>query len=830
LRRTRLSLAALAVASSAVLGLPTVALAAPGEPASESAAPAADTTASAAPTGDAATPTGTDVASDTGTPTDAGSTADTEPAAAETPAAVEAAPTETPAATTTETPAETPAAEVAAAEAPVAAAAAPATPVQVLAMNDFHGRISPQAGGDGQLLTTGTGPGPDGQTGTSDDGTELVGGAAYIAKAVQDAQTSFVGAGGAAASSWFVGAGDLVSASPFNSSVFKDEPTIEVLNALGLDYSSVGNHEFDRGLQELYRVSAATDGSNGDDVTACEGIEVGVTGCFGDEGHEFEGADFPYLAANVVRGTGAAAEPILPPYALLDAGDGKRVALIGVVTTDTPNIVSPTGIAGLTFLDEADTVNRYADELTAPDFPGGPVNAIGVLVHEGGTVPSAPNSYNGCVGALAGTPIEAINAAIDPSVDFIVSAHTHVPYNCSLPVPNGEPRMVTQAGFYGKAITDIRFSLDAAGEVMRSTATATNVPVRRTGVTPDPRVQAIVAYWEARAAEEGSVSVGSQTADLDRAYLNGATSRERESALGNLVADAQLAYAQATASLGGADVDVAFMNPGGLRADINCVSTGAGDPDGNITYAETFAVQPFSNTVNTVDLTGAGIEQVLEQQWATRSGAASFLQLSVSGLTYEFDARNTSDRIDPASIRVGGQLLSLTATYKVAANSFLIAGGDSFTAFVSGRPAGAVAVTGGNDVDAFNAYVLDASPVGPPALDRASSLDPANSWDDDGSGAGSCSPVAAPGGTPVATPLPTPGPEPTAQVDGGAVAHPMTPDLQGVVATRGSGSTRGSLAYTGAPVTGMLGLGGALVAGGGVLMAAGYRRRRGLAD
>jgi 5'-nucleotidase len=245
--------------------------------------------------------------------------------------------------------------------------------------------------------------------------------------------------------------------------------------------------------------------------------------------------------------------------------------------------------------------------------------------------------------------------------------------------------------------------------------------------------------------------VGSQTADLDRAYRAGTAVRDAESGLGNLVADAQLDYARATPSLGGPDVDVAFMNPGGLRADMNCASSGATDPDGNITYAETFSVQPFSNTVNTVDLTGAGIEEVLEQQWATRSGAASFLQLSVAGLTYAFDPRKTTDRVDPASIRIGGRPLVPTATYKVAANSFLIAGGDSFAAFVTGRPGGATAVTGANDVDAFNAYVLANSPVSPPALGRAVSLDPANSWDDDGSGTGPCNPAGA-------APAPTPGP------------------------------------------------------------------------
>ncbi|MGY1697411.1 bifunctional metallophosphatase/5'-nucleotidase [Geodermatophilus sp. SYSU D00814] len=602
---------------------------------------------------------------------------------------------------------------------PAAAQAAPGSgngglPVQLIAMNDFHGRISPQSGGDGELVTS---PGPDGDyTTAADNVVEKVGGAANIATTLAGIREDW---GGPEKNTFFVGAGDLVSASPFNSSVFKDEPTIEVLNALGLDFSAVGNHEFDRGQEELYRISGATDGQFSDDVEACEGVTVGVDGCFGEGEHAFEGAQFPYLAANVTDT--ATGKPILPPYEIVQTTGNRRVGLIGVVTDDTPNIVAASGIEGLTFGDEATAVNRYAAELQTQG-----VQAIVVMVHEGGTQ-GAGGGFDRCVGDMAGTPIGAINAAVAPSVDVIISAHTHVPYDCVLPDPAGNPRLVTQAGFYGKALTDIRFRLGSDGDVVRSTATATNVPVRQT--SPDPEIASIVSYWEARAAEAGNVPVGRQSADLDRAYRAGAPVRDSESSLGNLVADAQLAAFP--------DADVAFMNPGGLRADINCA---AGTPVGTITYAETFAVQPFSNTVNSVTLTGAGIEQVLEQQWATRSGAASFLQLSVSGLTYSFDPRRpVGDRIDPASILIGDAPLDLGATYTVVANSFLIEGGDSFTAFRTARPAGETAVTGPNDVDAFNAYLAaQDTAVAPPALTRATSLDPAQPFDDDRSGRGPC--------------------------------------------------------------------------------------------
>ncbi|SSC24867.1 5'-Nucleotidase/apyrase, partial [Klenkia terrae] len=705
---------------------------------------------------------------------------------------------------------------------PSAASAAPGdTQVQFIAMNDFHGRIAPQSGGDGQLLTTGTGNGPDGVAGTADDGTELVGGAAYISAAVQARQAAFAASSGNGAS-YFVGAGDLISASPFNSSVFRDEPTIEVLNAMGLDVSAVGNHEFDRGQEELYRVSAATDDDFSDDVTACEGVTPGVDGCFGDDGHEFEGAEFPYLAANVVEGTTIADAPILPPYELLDAGDNKRVALIGVVTSDTANIVSPDGIAGLTFLDEAETINYYSDLLTDPAFPGGPVEAIGVLIHEGGSVPSAPQSYNGCAGALAGTPIAGINAAINTgdgaAVDFIVSAHTHVPYNCTLPGGSDGNRLVTQAGFYGKVISDIRLELGADGDVDRTTSVATNVPVLRTGVTPDPTVQAIVDYWEARASEAGSVQVGSQTGDLDRAYRAGAAVRDSESSLGNLIADSQLAYARSVASLGGPDVDVAFMNPGGIRADINCASSGAGDPNGNINFAETFAAQPFSNTVNTVELDVAAIDAILEQQWAARPTTVNFLQLSVSSnLRYDFDDRlPLGQRV--SNITLDGAPLPASGTLTVAANSFLITGGDSFKAFTTYVAPGSTVVTGGNDVDALNAYVLAGSPVTPPAVDRANSLNPAATYDDDGSGLGPCDLTSTPGGTGG-----TPG-------EGGATpGAPGTPGTQ-PVANPGNGIAAGNLANTGAATGQLTALGAGLLLAGVVATAAGYRRGRGVTE
>jgi 5'-nucleotidase len=616
----------------------------------------------------------------------------------------------------------------------VAEAAPKQIPVQLLTMNDFHGRIAETSGGDSQIIT---GPGDDGiygpnAAGVTDDKFLLVGGSAHIAATVDRLQAAFAG------ESFFVGAGDLISASTFESSFFKDEPTIEALNAMGLDVSAVGNHEFDRGTQELRRISGATDDIDG--VTACEGITVGVDGCFGNgDGHDFHGTDFPYLAANVLsKETG---QPMLPPYEILDidgrAGD-QRMAVIGVVTDTTPTIVSPDGITDVEFIDEADAVNRYAAELKQQG-----IKAIAVLVHEGGEVDSPAPAFdqiNACAN-LRG-PIVDINNRVDEQVDVIISAHSHQAYNCMLTDPAGQPRLVTQAGFYGRLVTDIRLTVNSvSGEVDRSASSygAANVPVVRAG-TGDAEVASIVQYWKDRAAVAGSVVVGRQTADLDRAYRSGRAVRDRESSLGNLIADAQLAAAKSSTVLGGGDL--AIMNPGGIRADINCAApAGSTQANGDITFAETFEVQPFSNTVNAVNLTGAAIEQILEQQWAVRGGSLSFLQLSVSSnVRFEFDPNApVGARIDPAKVTVNGVPLDLGGAYRVVANSFLIGGGDSFTAFRDGRVAGSTPVTGPNDVDAFNAYlVAQQDRVAPPALNRAVSTDPAQPFDDDRTGTGAC--------------------------------------------------------------------------------------------
>jgi 5'-nucleotidase len=576
----------------------------------------------------------------------------------------------------------------------------PSIPVQLLAMNDFHGRIQLTSGNDALLVT---GPGDDGVYGTSDDKTETVGGAANVAATVEQLQSSFRAANGADAASYFVGAGDLISASPFVSSSFKDEPTIEVLNAMGLDASSVGNHEFDRGTEELRRISAATDGTYTDDVKACAGVsEVAGTGCFTDStGKPFHGTDFPYLAANVVsKSTG---EPMLPPYQIFDVGGGEKIGLIGVVTKDTPNIVSPDGVADVQFIDEADAINYWTPRLIRQG-----IKAIGVLIHEGGEQKGAAAANpNGC-DQLAG-PIVDINNRVSDQVDVIVSAHTHQAYNCLLPVPGGSDRLVTSAGYYGRAVSDIRLMIKpTSGDVDRqATYAATNVPVVRGQA--DAKVQDIVDYWAQRAQKSNPV-VGSVTADIKRAYKGTTEDRESESSLGNLIAQTQLVALQQPQY---GNPVIGLMNPGGLRADILFGKSASGEAPGVVTYSELSDVQPFGNVLGATTLSGADIKQILEEQFQVR-GQRNQLMLGTSdGFAFSYDlSRNYGDRI--TSVTLNGIPLDPATGYRVVTNTYLLQGGDQFPSFLKGTNT----VSGPVDLEATVAYFQTHSPVSPPLVNH----------------------------------------------------------------------------------------------------------------
>ncbi|MDG9695172.1 bifunctional metallophosphatase/5'-nucleotidase [Streptomyces sp. DH17] len=541
--------------------------------------------------------------------------------------------------------------------------------VQLLSFNDLHGNLEPPAGSSGRV----TEHQPDGTTKTID-----AGGIEYLATHLREARKgnrySITAAGG-----------DMVGASPLLSGLFHDEPTIEALNKLDLDVTSVGNHEFDEGAKELARLQ------NG----GCHPTE----GCYTDE--EFEGADFPYLAANVLdEKTG---KPILKPYWVWKH-KGVKVGFIGVTLEGTPDIVSAEGVKGLTFKDEVETIDKYAKVLQRQG-----VKSIVALVHEGGFPASSSYNYDcdspGAGDGISG-PIADIAKNVTPQVDALVTGHTHAAYVCTIPDPAGKPRMVTSASSFGRLYTDTTLTYDrATGDIARTAVKSANHVVTR-DVPKAPDMTRLIDKWSTLAAPIGNRAIGYVSGDIDR---NGT-----ESPLGDLIADAQLAYGRSQDP----ETDLALMNPGGIRAPLTYAASGS-EGDGVVTYAEGFTVQPFANTVNLKDYTGAQLIQVLKEQVTGPNEAApKILQIS-SGLTYTLDLTKTgADRVVTDSIRLNGAPIDPSATYRVASNSFLAGGGDGFPTLNEGTNE----LVGADDLTALEQYLTANSsaddPIAPPAADR----------------------------------------------------------------------------------------------------------------
>ena len=424
-------------------------------------------------------------------------------------------------------------------------------------------------------------------------------------------------------------AGDLIGASPLLSALFHDEPTIEAMNELGLDFNAVGNHEFDEGVDELLRMQYG----------GCHPVD----GCL--DGDDFAGAEFQFLAANVRYKHND--KPIFPAYKIRSFG-GAKVALIGLTLEGTPDIVSASGIAGVNFFDEAATINALIPEIKAKG-----AETIVVLIHEGGS-PTALN-YNGCTGV--GAPIVNIVNATDGEVDLFITGHTHQPYNCVI-----DNRPVTSAFAFGRLVTDVDMTIDrATGEP--STMAVNNKIVTR-DVAKDTVQTALIAEYNAIAAPLANRVIGSITTAITRT-ANGAG----ESALGDVIADAQLFDTQGP----GFDAVVALMNPGGIRADLTYPSSSAGEGDGNVTYGEMFTVQPFGNNLVTMTLSGAQMKTLLEQQFCNEAMTATrtsnvILQVS-AGFAYSWSASATCGN-KASSVVVNGAALNLSADYRVTVNSF----------------------------------------------------------------------------------------------------------------------------------------------------------------
>ncbi|BBC34400.1 5'-nucleotidase, C-terminal domain protein [Streptomyces graminofaciens] len=542
--------------------------------------------------------------------------------------------------------------------------------VQLLSFNDLHGNLEPPAGSSGRVTEVHE----DGTTSTI-----TAGGVEYMATHLRKARAGHPYSVTAAA-------GDMVGASPLISGLFHDEPTIEALNELDLDVTSVGNHEFDEGAKELGRLQ-----KGGCHPTA---------GCY-IPGKKFKGADFPYLAANVLNKK--TNKPILKPYWVWKQ-NGVKIGFIGVTLEDTPGVVSAEGVKGLKFKDEVQTINKYAKELERQG-----VKSVVALIHEGG-LPASTNYNYDCDSPGAGDgisgPIVDIAKKITPKVDALVTGHTHAAYACTINDPSGKPRMVTSAASFGRLYTDTTLTYDRrTGDISRTAVKSANHVVTR-DVEKAADLTALIDRWRTLAAPIGNRPIGYISADISNAGT--------ESPIGDLIADAQLAYGKELDP----GTDLALMNPGGVRAPLTYAAKGS-EGDGVVTYEEGFTVQPFANTVNLQDFTGAQLISVLKEQ-VTGVNAASPKVLQVSsGLTYTLDLTKTGvDRVVVDSIKLNGAAIDPTATYRVATNSFLAGGGDGFTTLGQGTND----LVGADDLTALEKYLTAnstaTSPITPPAANR----------------------------------------------------------------------------------------------------------------
>lgn len=547
----------------------------------------------------------------------------------------------------------------------------PSAPVEVgiVAINDFHGALEPPK----QAVIA-----PDGQGATIP---VPAGGAAWLASAI-DAIRAKV------SNNLTVAAGDLISGSPLISSLYLDEPAIGVLNQVGLDFSAVGNHEFDRGREEILRMQ------NGGCARHTKRQPCAV--------EPFTGAKFRYLAASTRTESG---ETLLPATALRSFGSGRRkvtVGLIGLTLKGTAQIVMPDGIAGLTFADEAETINALVPMLKAQG-----ADAVVVLIHQGG-VQEPDGGPNGCSGFTG--DIRPILDRLDDRVDLVVSGHTHRAYVCDYATLNSaKPFLLTSAGDRGRMVTDIRLAIDpATNRVVAKSATNVIVqsePFRGAGgaiatsdrfpsFVPRQDVAAYVAKYAAATREFSARLVGAISGPASDRII-----------VGQLIADAQLAATQS------ARAQMSFMNRGGVRAAL------LPREDGQLTFGDIYAVQPFGNELVTGSLTGAEIREFIEQSLDDEGGINPVIPSA--GLSFTFDARRPAgNRI--VDLRFQGQPLDPAASYRMTVSNFLASGGDGYTVLKQLRDT----TPGGVDLDALEAWIGSSSPRDVPTELRAIDLAP----------------------------------------------------------------------------------------------------------
>ena len=531
---------------------------------------------------------------------------------------------------------------------------------KILGINDFHGQLS---------------------TGRTVGG-RPVGSAAVLAAYLHAADKR------AEDGAFIVHAGDHVGASPPVSALLQDEPSIRFFNMLANEHcaedetheehgdhddtphqqqkrhahkyqgdarcnlvGTLGNHEFDEGKAEMLRLIHGGNHANGPFLQA-----------------DYQGARFPYVSANVVYADSG--EPVLPPYVIRRI-KGVPVAFIGAVLIQTPTIVTPSGVAGLKFLDEADAINRYVPQLRRLG-----VRSIVVLIHQGTHQAYYNGPTDGQIDTLSGS-IADIVQRLDDEIDIVVSGHAHAFTNALIPNHNGKEILVVQAFSRGTAYDDIDVAIDPESRdvVAKSARIVTTFADVEPGLYPDPAVARLTA-----AAEKAVAPIIGRVIGTTTALVSGTANAAGESALGNLIADAQRAASGA---------DFAFINGGGIRADI---------PAGNVTWGDLFSVQPFGNNLISMDLSGTQILRLLNQQW---DGQPYARMLKVSGLRYRWDSkRAVGDRVFDLR-KQDGTVISANTVYRITVNSFIAAGGDNFTVLTEGTKQ----FVGGVDLDALIDYI-----------------------------------------------------------------------------------------------------------------------------
>ena len=514
--------------------------------------------------------------------------------------------------------------------------------LRIIAINDFHGHIA-----------------------TTSDSFGGVGRADYLAANIAAARAG-------AENSVFVSAGDLIGGSPLISALFHDEPTVEAMNHIGLDFNGVGNHEFDEGPDELLRMQRGGPHPGDGDL----------------DGDTFSGADFQFLAANVIDD--ATGSTVFPPYGVREY-QGIKVAFIGMTLEGTSKIVARSGVAGLTFTDEAQTVNALV-----PGLQQEGIEAIVVLLHEGGF---SDGGQDDCGSGLTG-PVAEVAARLDGAVDIVIAGHTNDEFVCEI-----GGKWVTMADTRGRLFTviDATLSRDTGDLTVRA---INNLPNTQAGVTPDPTLTTLTDRYEALSAPLANAVVGRVTANITRER-----NRAGESSLGNLIADAQL---EATSDEKDGGAVAAFMNPGGIRDDIRFAATGD-EGAGEVTYGEAFAVHPFGNSLVTMSLTGAQIHELLESQFTDPDGGTVRVMQVSRGFRYAWDAAQPAgSKVDPSSIAIDGIPVEPHGLYRVTVNSYMADGGDGYAVLTQG-----IQRTGGRiDLDALLAHFAGAEPFAPSPLNR----------------------------------------------------------------------------------------------------------------